>query len=139
VYSVGELTLKIKGLLEGQIGQVWVSGEITNFRAQSSGHLYFTLKDAASQLSCVLFRGTAVSDRGSLKDGQKVVLQGRRPDGVRAAGPVSDDRAGGVELQGIGALQAAFERLKQKLQAEGLFDPARKRPLPRFPPAGWGW
>lgn len=131
VFSVGELTTRIKALLEAQIGQIWVSGEITNFRAQSSGHLYFTLKDAASQLNCVLFRGTAVADRGALKDGQKVVLQGDltvyEPRGqyqliVRS-----------VELQGIGALQAAFERLKQKLQAEGLFESARKRPIPRFP------
>lgn len=131
VFSVSDLTTRIKGLLEQQLGEIWVSGEITNLRAQSSGHIYFTLKDAAAQLTCVLFRGTASPSRASMKDGVKVVLQGNltvyEPRGqyqliVRA-----------VELQGIGALQAAFERLKQKLQAEGLFDSERKRPLPRFP------
>ena len=133
VVSVTELTLKIKGLLEAQFGEIWVSGEITNLRLQSSGHMYFGLKDAGAQLSCVLFRGVSVtaSVRAGIKDGQKVVLQGEisvyEPRGqyqmiVRA-----------VELQGVGALQAAFERLKQKLAAEGLFDAARKRPMPRFP------
>lgn len=131
VFSVSDLTTRIKGLLEKELGEVWVSGEITNLRAQSSGHMYFTLKDTGAQLSCVLFRGTQTPARSSLKDGTKVVLQGNltvyEPRGqyqlvVRA-----------VELQGIGALQAAFERLKQKLQAEGLFDPARKRAIPRFP------
>ena len=76
VLSVWELTADIKRLLEKQIGSVWVSGEITNLRAQSSGHVYFTLKDVAAQLSCVLFRGTAAAQRGLLADGQKVLLQG---------------------------------------------------------------
>jgi exodeoxyribonuclease VII large subunit len=131
VWSVAELTTSIKRLLETQWGQVWVTGEITNLRAQSSGHYYFTLKDAAAQLSCVLFRGTPGVNRDWLEDGRKVNLQGEltvyEPRGqyqlvVRA-----------VEREGMGALQAAFERLKQKLQAEGLFAPERKRPLPRYP------
>src|SRR4030095_1725728 len=131
VYSVGELTQQIKGLLEGQLGTVWVSGEITNLRLQGSGHAYFTLKDASAQLSCVLFRGTPAVDRSALKDGQKLALQGDltvyEPRGqyqlvVR-----------GLEVQGLGALQAAFERLKQRLHAEGLFESARKRKIPRFP------
>ena len=76
VLSVWELTSDIKRLLEKQVGTVWVSGEITNLRAQSSGHVYFTLKDVAAQLSCVLFRGSATKERDLLKDGQKVLLQG---------------------------------------------------------------
>ena len=129
--SVTELTWQIKKLLEGQVGQVWVTGEITNLRAQSSGHLYFTLKDAGAQLSCVLFRGEFKIDRSLLQDGRKVVLQGEitvyEPRGQYQL------RVTAVELEGIGALQAAFEKLKQKLNAEGLFAPERKRPLPRYP------
>ena len=131
VWSVSELTSSIKGLLEGQVGLVWVAGEISNLRVQSSGHIYFTLKDAGAQVNCVLFRGTAAVNRELLADGRKATLQGDltvyEPRGqyqlvVRA-----------VELQGAGALQLAFERLKQKLQAEGLFAPEHKRPLPRYP------
>ena len=131
VLSVSELTGQVKRLLEQQVGQVWVTGEITNLRAQNSGHIYFTLKDAGSQVTCVLFRNTATPSRALLTDGRKVVLQGDltvyEPRGqyqlvVRA-----------VEMQGVGALQIAFEQLKQKLAAEGLFAPERKRPLPRYP------
>src|SRR5438552_17298294 len=131
ILSVTELTGQIRRLLEEQVGQVWVTGEITNLRVQGSGHIYFTLKDAGAQLSCVLFRGESVQNRDLLQDGQKLILQGDltvyEPRGqyqlvVRA-----------VELQGVGALQLAFERLKRKLQAEGLFAPERKRPLPKYP------
>jgi exodeoxyribonuclease VII large subunit len=131
VLSVGELTSDIKRLLEKQIGSVWVSGEITNLRAQSSGHVYFTLKDAAAQLSCVLFRGTPAAQRQLLADGQKVLLQGDVT--VYEARGQYQLIVRAVELQGVGALQAAFEKLKQKLAAEGLFAPERKRPLPRCP------
>lgn len=131
VLSVWELTADIKRLLETKAGLIWVSGEITNLRAQSSGHVYFTLKDAAAQLSCVLFRGTATAQRQLLADGQKVVLQGDVT--VYEARGQYQLIVRAVELQGIGALQAAFERLKQKLAAEGLFAPERKRPLPRCP------
>src|SRR5437016_1468542 len=131
VLSVSELTTQVKRLLEKSIGLVWVTGEATNLRVQSSGHVYFTLKDANAQLNCVLFRGESVENRDLLQDGQKLVVQGDltvyEPRGqyqlvVRA-----------VELQGVGALQLAFERLKRKLQAEGLFAPERKRPLPKYP------
>jgi exodeoxyribonuclease VII large subunit len=131
VFSVGELTEQIRRLLEKQIGQIWVSGEVTNFRAQSSGHFYFTLKDASAQIACVLFRGETVPHRELISDGQKVLVQGDlsvyEPRGqyqliVRAA-----------ELQGMGALQIAFEKLKQKLAAEGLFALGRKRSLPKYP------
>src|SRR5438094_3496411 len=131
VLTVSELTSQVRRLLEKEIGILRVTGEVTNLRVQSSGHVYFTLKDASAQLNCVLFRGEALENRAILQDGQKVILEGSltvyEPRGqyqliVRA-----------VELQGVGALQLAFERLKRKLQAEGLFAPERKRPLPRYP------
>jgi exodeoxyribonuclease VII large subunit len=131
VLTVAELTAQVKRLLEKQVGQIWVTGEITNLRAQSSGHIYFTLKDAESQLICVLFRNEARESREFLQDGRKVVLQGDvtvyEPRGQYQL------RVTAVELQGVGALQMAFEKLKQKLNAEGLFAAERKRPLPRFP------
>jgi len=130
VLSVTELTWQIKRLIEQQVGEIWVTGEVTNLRLQNSGHSYFTLKDAGAQLSCVLFRGGAQVDRALLQDGRKVALQGEvtvyEPRGQYQL------RVTKVELQGLGALQAAFEKLKQKLNAEGLFSPDRKRPLPRY-------
>jgi exodeoxyribonuclease VII large subunit len=131
VLSVAELTEKIRALLEKQVGAVWVSGEITNLRAQSSGHVYFTLKDAAAQLNCVLFSREKVSQRELLADGQKVLLQGDVT--VYEARGQYQLIVRAVELQGVGALQIAFEKLKQKLAAEGLFAAERKRPLPRYP------
>ncbi|HOK76789.1 MAG TPA: exodeoxyribonuclease VII large subunit [Verrucomicrobiota bacterium] len=131
VFTVVELTSQVKRLLETQIGAVWVSGEITNRRLQSSGHCYFTLKDAFAQLNCVLFRGQAAVDRSLLEDGQKVLVHGAltvyEPRGQYQL--IVD----AVEPQGIGTLQLMFERLKQKLQAEGLFAPERKRPIPHYP------
>jgi exodeoxyribonuclease VII large subunit len=131
VLSVTELTAQIRRLLEKQVGRVWVTGEITNLKVQGSGHIYFTLKDAGSQLSCVLFRGEVQVDRGLLQDGRKVTVGGEitvyEPRGAYQL------RVTAVELQGVGALQAAFEKLKQKLKAEGLFATERKRPLPRYP------
>lgn len=131
VYSVSEITGTIRRLLEQQVGSVWVNGEITNLREQASGHIYFSLKDAGAQLQCVCFRSDARSSRHLLKDGQKVLLQGDVT--VYEARGQYQIIVRAVEAQGIGALQAAFERLKQKLNAEGLFAPERKRPLPRFP------
>ena len=131
VLSVWELTSDIKRLLEKSVGSVWVGGEITNRRAQSSGHIYFTLKDVAAQLNCVLFRGTAAAQRSLLADGQKVLLQGDVT--VYEARGQYQLIVREVELQGVGALQLQFEKLKQTLAAEGLFAPERKRPLPRFP------
>ncbi len=131
VLTVGELTTQVKTLLEQQIGQVWVTGEVANLRVQNSGHAYFTLKDADSQLNCVLFRNEARKSAGLLADGRKVLLQGSltvyEPRGQYQLRVVS------VELQGVGALQAAFEKLKQMLNAEGLFATERKRPLPLYP------
>ncbi len=131
VLSVWELTSDIKRLLEKQVGSIWVSGEITNLRAQNSGHVYFTLKDVAAQLSCVLFRGTSAAQRALLADGKKVLLQGEVT--VYEARGQYQLIVRTVEMQGVGALQIAFEKLKGKLAAEGLFAPERKRPLPQFP------
>ncbi len=130
VLSVSELTAQVKRLLEKSVGSVWVTGEVTNLRAQSSGHMYFTLKDAAAQLSCVLFSREKVSHRELLADGQKVLLQGDVT--VYEARGQYQLIVRAVELQGVGALQIAFEKLKQKLAAEGLFAPERKRPLPEI-------
>lgn len=131
VFSVAELTEQIRRLLEKQIGQVWVSGEVTNFRAQSSGHIYFTLKDANAQIACVLFRNETVPHRELLADGQKILLQGDLTIYEVRGQYQLVVRA--VELQGVGALQVAFEKLKLKLAAEGLFAVERKRLLPKFP------
>lgn len=131
VWTVSELTQHIRRLLEAHLGQVWVSGEVSNLRVQTSGHVYFTLKDAAAQIACVLFRGENVSHRELLADGQKVLVCGDlsvyEPRGqyqlvIRA-----------LEFHGLGALQLAFEQLKRKLAAEGLFAPERKRPIPAYP------
>ncbi len=131
VLSVSELTEQVRRLLEKNVGQVWVTGEVSNLRVQSSGHIYFTLKDANSQLSCVLFRTESVSHRESLADGQKVLLQGEVT--VYEARGQYQLIVRAVELQGVGSLQIAFEKLKHKLAAEGLFANERKRPLPKFP------
>jgi exodeoxyribonuclease VII large subunit len=131
-FTVSELTGNIRRILEKEIGRVLVTGEISNLRVQSSGHVYFAIKDAGAQLSCVLFRSEAQAvNRAYLQDGQKVILEGELtvydPRGQYQL------RVASVELQGLGALQAAFDRLKQKLQAEGLFDPGCKREIPPFP------
>jgi exodeoxyribonuclease VII large subunit len=131
VLSVSELTGKIRKLLEKQVGQIWVSGEITNLRTQNSGHIYFTLKDAGAQLNCVCFRDAARESRALLADGQQVILQGDVTIyEVRGQYQLVVRQ---IELRGVGALQIAFEKLKLKLAAEGLFAPERKRPLPKYP------
>src|SRR2546422_1137194 len=113
ILSVTELTGQIRRLLEKQVGQVWVTGEVTNLRVQSSGHIYFTLKDASAQLGCVLFRGEFQVDRSLVEDGRKLNVYGEitvyEPRGQYQM------RVTTVELQGLGALQAAFVRLKQKI------------------------
>jgi exodeoxyribonuclease VII large subunit len=131
VLSVSELTAQVKRLLEKSVGQIWVGGEVSNLRAQSSGHIYFTLKDAAAQLGCVLFSRENVPHRELLADGQKVLLQGDVM--VYEARGQYQLIVRAVELQGVGALQIQFDKLKQKLAAEGLFAPERKRPLPKYP------
>src|SRR5438552_1635697 len=131
VLTVSELTATVRRLLEKEIGQIWITGEVTNLREQGSGHMYFTLKDANAQLSCVLFRGEVVAHREFLQDGQMVLLQGALT--VYEVRGQYQLRVTAVELRGLGALQVAFEKLKLKLQAAGLFATERKRPLPRCP------
>jgi exodeoxyribonuclease VII large subunit len=131
VRSVTEFTREVKQLLEGGLRPGWVRGEVSNLRAQASGHVYFSLKDAGAQLGCVLFRGDAARQTVPLRDG----LQ------VQAYGEVSVYEQRGqyqlvvralIEL-GAGRLQQQLEQLKQRLAAEGLFDAARKKPLPLLP------
>ncbi|MGH8046637.1 MAG: exodeoxyribonuclease VII large subunit [Chthoniobacterales bacterium] len=132
ILSVTELTRQVRETLEGRFAEIWVRGEISNYRRQASGHHYFTLKDDGSQLPCVLFAGAARALRGlRMADGMQ----------VQAFGEITVYEARGqyqlvvrlVQEEGIGALQARFEALKAKLAAEGLFDAARKRALPKFP------
>lgn len=131
VYSVIELTLRIKDLLERQIGEVAIEGEISNLREQSSGHLYFTLKDASAQISVVMFRSDAARIGWQPRDGQQVIVRGE----VTVYAPRGNYqlRALSMRLKGKGTLQEQFEALKRKLAAEGLFDASRKKELPRFP------
>jgi len=131
VLSVSDLTRRIKALLEDSFPSVWVEGEVSNLRSPLSGHVYFTLKDASAQLAVVLFRGVAAKVGFQLKDGLQVIAFGDL--GVY-------ERSGQYQLvarrllpKGLGALQLAFEELKQRLAKEGLFDPARKRPIPTLP------
>jgi exodeoxyribonuclease VII large subunit len=131
VLTVSELTARIKGALEEGFPAVWVEGEISNLRVPASGHAYFTLKDETAQLRAVLFRGRGRRMRFELEDGLHVLVFG----GLEVYAARGDYQLV-VELmepKGLGALQLAFEQLKRRLEAEGLFDPARKRPLPAFP------
>src|SRR5476651_2468140 len=131
VLSVSDLTSQIRRLLEQRVGAVWVGGEVSNLRAQSSGHIYFTLRGAGAQLSCVCFRDAARESRALLADGQQVILQGDvTVYEVRGQYQLVVRE---IELRGVGALQVAFEKLKLKLAVEGLFAPERKRPLPKYP------
>lgn len=131
VLAVTDLTRRIKRMLEGGFARIWVRGEVSNLRRQPSGHLYFSLKDAGAQLPCVLFARDAARQSLQLTDGMEVLLYGDlsvyEPQGryqliAKIALP-----------GGEGPLQLEFERLKRKLAAEGLFDAARKKALPRLP------
>ncbi len=132
ILSVWELTRAVRACLEEGIGEVWVEGEISNYRKQSSGHQYFTLKDDRSQLSCVWFRNTAAASSAvPLADGMQVQVYGDLT--VYESRGQYQLVVSLVQGRGVGALQARFEALKRKLHAEGLFDPARKQALPAFP------
>ncbi len=131
VLSVAELSFLLKNVLEIEFPEVWVAGEISNLSRPQSGHCYFTLKDNDAQIRGVLWRGTAERMKFDLKDGMQVICVGNidlyPPRGtyqlvVRFAEPT-----------GIGPLQVAFKQLHEKLKAEGLFEPARKKPIPRIP------
>jgi exodeoxyribonuclease VII large subunit len=131
VYTVSQITEVIKAELESAFPIVWVEGEVSNFRRADSGHLYFTLKDERSQLQSVMWRSDARRARFDLKDGLKVICRGRVT--VYEARGQYQLVAELIEPKGKGALQLAFEQLKEKLRAEGLFDPQRKKPLPLLP------
>ncbi len=131
VYTVSELTASIKTTLEEGFPMMWVEGEISNLRTPGSGHAYFTLKDEGAQISAVLFRGRGRRLRFELEDGMQVLAFGGLD--VYAARGQYQLVVEMMEPKGLGALQLAFEQLKRKLEAEGLFDEARKRPLPAFP------
>lgn len=131
IYSVSELTREIKSILEDGFASIYLSGEISNFHAHSSGHFYFTLKDETSQISSVMFRGSNRLLKFRPEDGMEVVVNGRvSVYEVRGHYQIIVET---LEPKGLGALQLAFEQLRDRLQAEGLFDPERKRPLPSFP------
>jgi exodeoxyribonuclease VII large subunit len=131
IWPVHELVAQVRELVEQEYGDVWVEGEISNYRPAPSGHVYFTLKDADAQLPIVLFRRQAVLLRFRPEDGLHVLVRGRMS--------VYEQRgqmqlvAETMEPVGAGSLQLAFEQLKERLKAEGFFDADRKRPLPLFP------
>ncbi len=131
VYSVSEITRQIKLLLEDSFPALWVEGEISNYKPHYSGHLYFTLKDANAQISCVMWRSRASQLPLELKDGLKVRIYGTLRL-YEKSGRYQLDLLR-IEAAGLGDLQLQFEQLKQRLFAEGLFDPDKKRELPRFP------
>jgi len=131
IWTVGELVGEVRESIEREYADLWVEGEISNLRSAPSGHIYFTLKDGDSQLPAVLFRRQATLLRFRPEDGLQVLVRGKVS--------VYEQRgqmqliAETMEPVGAGSLQLAFEQLKVRLQAEGLFDPERKRPLPAFP------
>jgi exodeoxyribonuclease VII large subunit len=131
VLTVTELTQQVKTRLEEGFPAVWVEGEISNLRIPASGHAYFTLKDETAQMRAVLFRGKTRHVRFKLEDGLSVLAFGGLE--VYAARGEYQMVVEMMEPKGLGALQLAYEQLKRKLDAEGLFDAARKRPLPAFP------
>lgn len=131
VWIVRELVAAVRTNVEREYSDIWVEGEISNFRAHDSGHLYFTLKDEASQLRAVMFRSQARLLRFRPEDGMQVVLRGRVT--VYEGRGELQLSAEYLEPKGAGALQVAFEQLKAKLEAEGLFDASRKKPIPLLP------
>lgn len=129
--TVSQLTRQLKDSLEGNFPAVAVMGEISNFIRATSGHLYFTIKDDGAQLRAVMWRGTASRVRFEIEDGQSIVALGA----IEVYAPRGTYQLVASELipAGIGPLELAFRQMHDKLQAEGLFDSERKRPLPRFP------
>ncbi len=131
VMSVEQLNKTIRQMIEGQLNLVWVRGELSNFKAHTSGHFYFSLKDSKSQIRAVMFRGFNSKLRFKPTDGMEIILRGR----VTVYEPRGEYQitCEMMEPVGAGALQKAYEQLKEKLRLEGLFDPAKKRPLPLLP------
>ncbi len=131
VWIVRDLVAAVRTRVEREYSDIWVEGEISNFRAHDSGHLYFTLKDENAQLKAVMFRSQARLLRFRPENGMHVVLRGRVT--VFEGRGELQLSAEYLEPKGAGALQIAFEQLKAKLEAEGLFDSARKKPIPALP------
>ena len=131
VLSVTELTVRVRDLLEGEFGEIWVAGELSNCRVWNTGHLYFTLKDGSSQIRAVIFRSALRYLKFKPIDGLGVIARGR----VSVYEPKGEYQlvCEHMEPQGLGALQLAFDQLKKRLQDEGLFDASRKRALPTLP------
>lgn len=131
VLTVSELSAALRTLVEGAFVTVWVEGELSNARVWTTGHLYFTLKDGASQVKGVMFRSTLRLLKFKPADGLRVVARGR----ITVYEPKGEYQlvCEHMEPQGLGPLQLAFDELKRRLAAEGLFDAARKRPLPALP------
>lgn len=131
IYSISRLNAEVRAVLEGSFPLLWVAGEISNLATPRSGHLYFSLKDAHAQVRCALFRAKRQLLRFSPGDGDQVLVRAR----ISFYEPRGDFQliVEHLEPAGAGAAQREFEALKQRLQAEGLFDAARKRPLPAFP------
>lgn len=131
VLTVSELTRLIRASIESQFRELWLEGEISNLRMPASGHVYCTLKDEASQIRAVLFRSDALRVPFTLEEGMCVVVRGR----LSLYEPRGEYQIilEAVEPKGIGALQLAFDQLKKRLAAEGLFDEGKKKPLPAFP------
>jgi exodeoxyribonuclease VII large subunit len=131
VLTVSQLSQQLAAVMEERFPAVWIEGEISNFKVYGSGHAYFTLKDEGAQLRCVLFRNRARRVRFEPRDGMHVMAFGAVE--VYAQRGEYQLVVEILEPRGVGALQLAFQQLKERLQAEGLFSQARKRPLPRFP------
>src|SRR3954454_22061385 len=131
VLSVTELTVRVRDLLEQEFFEVWVEGELSNCRVWNTGHLYFTLKDGSSQVRAVIFRSALRYLKFTPADGLRVVARGK----ISVYEPKGEYQlvCEHLEPHGLGALQLAFDQLKKRLQAEGLFDADRKRPLPALP------
>ncbi len=131
VYTVSQLNLEVRALIEEGLGPLWIEGEISNLARPRSGHLYFTLKDAHCQVRCAMFRGANRHLEFAPEDGQQVLAYAR--PGLYAERGEFQLVVEYLEPAGAGALRQAFELLKRRLEAEGLFDAARKRPLPAVP------
>src|SRR5512134_871263 len=131
VLTVTQLTARIKVCLEKDFRSVRVEGEVSNHKLYSSGHRYFCVKDEGAQIRVVLFRGRERFVFGEIRDGQTVIVSGAV--GVYEKKGEYQIYAQSVEVRGVGSLLLELERRKARLAAEGLFDPARKRPLPGFP------
>lgn len=131
IFSVEQVNNLLRGLIETQVGTVWIKGEISNFKPHSSGHFYFSLKDSKAQISAMMFRGYNSKLKFKPHDGLEVIVRGKitiyEPRGTYSIACEM------MEPVGAGALQKQFEQLRDKLKTEGLFDPARKQPIPTYP------